>query len=99
MARAAERDCAADCASGSPSRPYLSRRNWPTRCDPICCAISGLEVTPVNLRDAAEIERGLTAFARGPKDALIVTASPLAFGHRDLIVTRAAKYKLAALYP
>jgi putative ABC transport system substrate-binding protein len=58
-----------------------------------------LEVTPVNLRDAAEIERGLTAFARGPKDALIVTASPLAFGHRDLIVTRAAKYKLAALYP
>src|SRR5215212_7828230 len=59
----------------------------------------GLEVTPVNLRDAAEIERGVTAFARGATDALIVTASPLAFGHRDLIVSLALKHKLPALYP
>src|SRR5215212_4094770 len=59
----------------------------------------GIEVIPVNLRDASEIERGVTAFARGSNDALIVTASPLAFGHRDLIITLAAKHKLPALYP
>jgi putative ABC transport system substrate-binding protein len=33
----------------------------------------GVELTPVNMRDAAEIERGITAFARGPNDGLIVT--------------------------
>jgi putative ABC transport system substrate-binding protein len=42
-----------------------------------------LEVSPVNMRDAGEIERALTAFARSPNGGLIVTGSPLAFIHRD----------------
>ena len=45
----------------------------------------GIEVYPVNMRDAAEIERGVTAFARVPSGGLIVTASALAAVHRDLI--------------
>jgi putative ABC transport system substrate-binding protein len=57
-----------------------------------------LEVSPVNMRDAGEIERALTAFARSPNGGLIVTGSPLAFVHRDLIVSLAARHKLPAVY-
>jgi putative ABC transport system substrate-binding protein len=57
-----------------------------------------LEVSPVNMRDAGEIERALTAFARSPNGGLIVTGSPLAFIHRDLIVSLAARYKLPGVY-
>jgi putative ABC transport system substrate-binding protein len=56
-------------------------------------------VTPVNVRDAGEIERAITAFARSPNGGLIVTASTLAAVHRDLIVTLAARHKLPAVYP
>jgi putative ABC transport system substrate-binding protein len=57
-----------------------------------------VEVTPLNLRDAPEIERAIATFARAPTDGLIVTASPLAQHHRDLIVTLAARHKLPAVY-
>ena len=56
------------------------------------------EVTPVNVRDPAEIERGISAFARAPNGGLIVTASGLAADHRELIVTLAARHKLPAVY-
>jgi len=59
----------------------------------------GAEVTPVNVRDAGEIERAITAFARSPNGGLIVTASTLAGVHRDLIIALAARYKLPAVYP
>jgi putative ABC transport system substrate-binding protein len=45
----------------------------------------GVELTPVNVRDAGEIERAITAFAQGSNGGLIVTASALAVVHRDLI--------------
>jgi ABC-type uncharacterized transport system substrate-binding protein len=57
-----------------------------------------LEVTLVNMRDAPEIERAVAAFARAPNGGLIVTASPLAQRHRDLIITLAARHKLPAVY-
>ena len=50
------------------------------------------------MRNADEIERGITAFARGSNGGLIVTASPLATGHRDLIIALAARHKLPAVY-
>jgi putative ABC transport system substrate-binding protein len=59
----------------------------------------GVEVSPVNLRDAGEIERAVTVFARSGNGGLIVTASGLATLHRDLIVTLAARHKLPAIYP
>ena len=59
----------------------------------------GAEVTPVNVRDAGEIERAITAFARSPNGGLIITGSTLAAVHRDLIVTLAAQHKLPAVYP
>jgi putative ABC transport system substrate-binding protein len=58
----------------------------------------GVEVRPVNVRDAPEIERAVAAFARSPNGGLIVTASALALVHRDLIVTLAARHKLPAVY-
>jgi putative ABC transport system substrate-binding protein len=59
----------------------------------------GVELTPVNVRDAGEIDRGVTAFARGANGGLIVTANALAVVHRDLIIMLAARHKLPAIYP
>ena len=59
---------------------------------------SGVEVIPVNVRDAGEIERDVTAFARFVNGGLIVTASPLANSHRELIVTLAARHRLPSVY-
>jgi putative ABC transport system substrate-binding protein len=58
----------------------------------------GVELSPVNVGDAGEIERAVAAFARSSNGGLIVTASPLAFRHRDLIVMLAARHKLCAVY-
>ena len=58
-----------------------------------------VEVNPLNLRDAPEIERAVAAFAHSSNGGLIVTSSGLAQQHRDLIVTLAARHKLPAVYP
>src|SRR5262245_42580846 len=57
-----------------------------------------VEVNPVNLRDAGEIERAIAAFARAPNGGLIVTAIAGATLHRNLIITLAARHKLPAVY-
>jgi putative ABC transport system substrate-binding protein len=58
----------------------------------------GVEVIPVNLSDAAELERELVAFAQSANGGLILTASALSAVHRDLIITLAARHKLPAVY-
>ena len=58
----------------------------------------GVEVRAINVRDADEIERGIGAFARLSNGGLIVAASALAIGHRDLIVALAARHKLPTIY-
>jgi putative tryptophan/tyrosine transport system substrate-binding protein len=58
----------------------------------------GVEVSPINLRDAAEIERSITAFAQATNGSLIVTTSALSVVHRDLIIALAARHKLPAVY-
>ena len=57
-----------------------------------------VEVNPINMRDAGEIEQAVTAFARVPNGGLIVTASARTMVHRDLIIALAARYKLPAVY-
>jgi putative ABC transport system substrate-binding protein len=59
----------------------------------------GVELTPVQVRDAGEIERGVTSFALGSNGCMIVTASALAVVHRDLIIALAARHKLPAIFP
>ena len=58
----------------------------------------GVELSPVDARDAPEIERAVTAFARSGNGGLIVTSSPVAARHRDLIATLAARHRLPAVY-
>jgi ABC-type uncharacterized transport system substrate-binding protein len=58
----------------------------------------GVELSPVDVRDADEIERAVSAFARGLNGGLIVTGSALAIVHRKLITTLAARHKLPAVY-
>jgi len=60
---------------------------------------AGVDVKPVKLRDAGEIERAITAFARSQNGGLIVTASAFGLVHRDLIIALAARHKLPAVYP
>ena len=52
----------------------------------------GVELSPFGVRDAGDIENSIVAFARRPNSGLIVTGSPLALSHRDLIVTLAAEH-------
>jgi putative ABC transport system substrate-binding protein len=58
----------------------------------------GMELRPVDTRSAGEIDRAITAFARGANSGLLVTGSSSATLHRDLIVSLAAQYRLPAVY-
>jgi putative tryptophan/tyrosine transport system substrate-binding protein len=58
----------------------------------------GMTVTAAGVRDAADIERVLTEFAREPNGGLIVTPSPLTATKRDLIIAVAARLGLPAIY-
>jgi putative tryptophan/tyrosine transport system substrate-binding protein len=62
-------------------------------------AAVAVELVPVGLRDADEIERGLAAFASSPVGGLIVTRTAEAIVHRDLIIALASRYRLPAVYP
>ena len=57
-----------------------------------------VDVVPVNMREAADLERAVAAFARSPNGGLILTGSGLSILHRDLIITLAARHKLPAIY-
>jgi ABC-type uncharacterized transport system substrate-binding protein len=59
----------------------------------------GVELTPVGVRDGGEIERVITAFARGSNGGLIMVGPPSSVQrHRDLIVTLGARHRLPAVY-
>jgi putative ABC transport system substrate-binding protein len=58
----------------------------------------GMELRPVDTRDAGEMERAITAFARGSNSGLLVTGSSSASLHRKLIIGLAAQYRLPAVY-
>jgi putative ABC transport system substrate-binding protein len=58
----------------------------------------GVEVTPLNLRDAGETERAVTAFTRSNNGGLIVAGSALATVQRNLIIELAARHRLPAVY-
>jgi len=59
----------------------------------------GVELTPIVVRDAGEIEPAVAAFARSPDDGLIVTIGTLTDAHRDVIGKLAARLRLPAVYP
>jgi putative tryptophan/tyrosine transport system substrate-binding protein len=57
-----------------------------------------VDLSPVDVRDAGEIERAVTGFARGSNGGVIVTGSAFGIVHRKLITTLAARHKLPAVY-
>jgi len=59
----------------------------------------GVELSPLVVRDASEIEPAINAFRRGSNGGLIVTTGTLAQAHRDLIIMLAARHRLPAVYP
>jgi putative tryptophan/tyrosine transport system substrate-binding protein len=59
----------------------------------------GVELTPIDARDASGMEHGIAGFTRGSNGGLIVTASPSAVLHRELIIGLAARHRLPAVYP
>ena len=59
----------------------------------------GVEATPIGVRDADEIERGVSSFARGENGGLIVVGPPSSIAlHRDLIIALATRHRLPAVY-
>jgi putative ABC transport system substrate-binding protein len=59
----------------------------------------GLDVSPITVRDAGEIERGVAAFTRKPNGGLIVSPSAITVAHRKLITMLVAQHQLPAVYP
>jgi putative ABC transport system substrate-binding protein len=59
----------------------------------------GMDVRPVDVRNAGEVERAITAFAQIPNGGLIVVNTQFAFVHRELIIALAARHQLPAVYP
>jgi ABC-type uncharacterized transport system substrate-binding protein len=59
----------------------------------------GAEVSPIDVREAGEIERAVTEFAHGSNGGLVLTAGAAGIRHRDLIIALAARYRLPAVYP
>jgi putative ABC transport system substrate-binding protein len=57
-----------------------------------------VDVSPINERGAAEIERAIATFARAANSGLVVTTSPFSTTYRDLIITLAAQQKLPTVY-
>ena len=58
----------------------------------------GVDVRPINVSDASEIERVVAAFSRSPNGGLVVTSSAFAVLHRELIIALASRHKLPAVY-
>jgi len=58
----------------------------------------GVELRPIDIRNADDVERSVRTFAQGSNGGLIVTGSPAAVAHRDLIIALAARHRLPAIY-
>jgi ABC-type uncharacterized transport system substrate-binding protein len=58
-----------------------------------------VEISPIDVRDTSEIEKGIAAFAREPNGGLVILSTSLAMAHRDQIIALAAHYRLPAVYP
>ena len=58
-----------------------------------------MELSAVDERDAGEIERAITAFAREPNGGVIITASSASVTHRNFIISLLTRYRLPNVYP
>ena len=59
----------------------------------------GVELSPLGVRDAPEIERTIAAFAQRPNGGMILIPTTPTFIHRQLIIDLAARHRLPTIYP
>jgi putative ABC transport system substrate-binding protein len=78
--------------------PGVASGSWQYGAIQAVAPFLGMETSPIDVRDAGQIERGIMALARFSNPGLIVTANGTALVHRDLIITLAARFKLPAVY-
>jgi putative tryptophan/tyrosine transport system substrate-binding protein len=98
MAGTAQGDSTARHARRSHSGPRNRRGSGQLGAIQSVAPSFGVELRPIGLRDASEIERTVTAFARSANDGLIVTPSALTLVHRAAIIALAARHRLPAIY-
>ncbi len=98
MAGASQRDGAGRDASGRPPRYHPGSGTSQFAAIQAVAPSLRVEVSPINMHDASEIERSIETFASSPNGGLIVTAGGAAQRHRNLIIELAARRKLPAVY-
>ena len=98
MAGAAQGHCPARNASGGPARFDHSAGPGQFGAIQAVAPSLGVDLRPVDVRDAGEIERAIAAFALDSNGGLIVTGSSAATFHRELIIALAARHRLPAVY-
>src|SRR5262249_23039472 len=94
--------CAGNQARGGAARTRRCRdrrRDRPVDMIQAVAQSFGAELKLINLQEASEIERGVTAFARSRNGGLIVVVSAASLTHRELIITLAARHRLPTVYP
>src|SRR6516225_3458924 len=94
MVGASQRDRAQDDASGVADATAIGQFGAVKGAAPSF----GVEISAIGVRNAAEIERGITAFAHEPNGGLIVLPVPMTVIHRNLIIKLAAQHRLPAVY-
>jgi putative ABC transport system substrate-binding protein len=97
VAGATQRACAGRESCRSP-RPAVSAGTGQFGAIQTAAPSFGVELSPINVRDATEIERAITAFGHPGNGGLIVTTSASVLAHRNLIIRLAAGHKLPAIY-
>ena len=98
MAGGAQADCAGGQSSGRPRDPTIASGIGQLGAIQSAAPSLGMEASPVNVRDVGEIERNIAALAHSSNGGVVVTASPEASRHRDLIITLTARHRLPAVY-
>ena len=61
--------------------------------------VLGVELSLIDVRESAEFEGAIAAFARQPNGGMVVTTTALAQIHRAQIIGLAAKHRLPTIYP
>jgi putative ABC transport system substrate-binding protein len=98
MAGAAQRDRAGHDASGGLRDVAIGSGTSQFAVIQAVAPSLRVEVNPVNLHDAGEIERAIATFAHVPNGGLIMTSSASAIRYRELVIALAARHKLPAVY-
>ena len=98
MVRPPARVGAASCASRHCPRPDWTGGDWKWAVIQTFASPTGIEVVPINLTVAAEIERAVSAFAPAPTDGMIVVVGTLSIVQRKVIVALAMRHRLPTVY-